>query len=313
MSIQHLGRYTLTSCVAAAMLAGCGGSQPPIGAPGLVQSSMVASRPASSGDLLYVSSFDAYIYVFSYPTGSLVQSFQSTIGHVTSLCTDQSGDVFVTGGSAGSGAIYEYQHGGTTPIAAFNDPGLLPTSCSIDPTTGNVAITNSLASGYNVVVYDAQGSPTYYTDPNVSEYRSCAYDDQGNLYVDGQNSSDRARLIELPAGGTTFTEITIDKGLGSPGSLQWNSGTLAISAGHKGIYRLSLSGSTAQVVGETRVDGLRNRWWIDGATLLAPYGHQEAAYWKYPKGRKPTKILSGFDNGGKNPVTAVAISVGSGH
>jgi len=28
------GRFALTSCVAAAMLAGCGGSQPPIGATG---------------------------------------------------------------------------------------------------------------------------------------------------------------------------------------------------------------------------------------------------------------------------------------
>jgi hypothetical protein len=31
------GRHALISCVAAAMLAGCGGSQPPIGAPGAMQ------------------------------------------------------------------------------------------------------------------------------------------------------------------------------------------------------------------------------------------------------------------------------------
>jgi len=34
MRSTDLGRYALSSCVAAAMLAACGGSQPPIGAPG---------------------------------------------------------------------------------------------------------------------------------------------------------------------------------------------------------------------------------------------------------------------------------------
>ena len=34
MKYLNSSRYTLTSCLAAAWLAGCGGSQPPIGAPG---------------------------------------------------------------------------------------------------------------------------------------------------------------------------------------------------------------------------------------------------------------------------------------
>lgn len=34
MRSLDLGRYALFSCAAVAMLAGCGGSQPPIGAPG---------------------------------------------------------------------------------------------------------------------------------------------------------------------------------------------------------------------------------------------------------------------------------------
>jgi hypothetical protein len=36
MKSLDFSRYALSSCVAAAMLAGCGGSQPPIGAPGLL-------------------------------------------------------------------------------------------------------------------------------------------------------------------------------------------------------------------------------------------------------------------------------------
>jgi hypothetical protein len=46
-----LGRSALCSCVAAAMLAGCGGSQPPISAPGAMQQSTPitthADRPGS--------------------------------------------------------------------------------------------------------------------------------------------------------------------------------------------------------------------------------------------------------------------------
>ena len=42
-----LSRYALSSCVAAAMLAGCGGSQPPIGAPvAMPQSRAIAQRTA---------------------------------------------------------------------------------------------------------------------------------------------------------------------------------------------------------------------------------------------------------------------------
>jgi hypothetical protein len=45
MRILDFSRYALTSCAAAAMLAGCGGSQPPIGAPGAMpQTSAVATR-----------------------------------------------------------------------------------------------------------------------------------------------------------------------------------------------------------------------------------------------------------------------------
>src|SRR5580700_2647739 len=75
--------FHLSSCVAAAMLAGCGGSQPPIGAPGAaLQSSAIGTQvdhggswmapEAKSEDLLYVGntqggpSGTGYITVYSY-------------------------------------------------------------------------------------------------------------------------------------------------------------------------------------------------------------------------------------------------------
>ena len=80
--LSHSGRYALSSCVAAAMLAGCGGSQPPIGVLGAAPQTSAVARHADRGkswmlpeakskDLLYVSTSDS-VYVFSYPKGTLV-------------------------------------------------------------------------------------------------------------------------------------------------------------------------------------------------------------------------------------------------
>lgn len=45
MNSLHLGRCAFCNCVAVAMLAGCGGSQPPIAAPGAVtQGNTVAAH-----------------------------------------------------------------------------------------------------------------------------------------------------------------------------------------------------------------------------------------------------------------------------
>jgi len=60
------GRYALGSCAAVALLVGCGGSQPPIGAPGAMPQTMATAArfdrgnswmlpEAKSSDLLYVS------------------------------------------------------------------------------------------------------------------------------------------------------------------------------------------------------------------------------------------------------------------
>ena len=81
MMSLNLGRYALCGAVAAALLAGCGGSQPPIGAPGAMpQSSALQSQSAqrdrsgswmlpeaTSEDLLYVSDgFYGDVFVYSY-------------------------------------------------------------------------------------------------------------------------------------------------------------------------------------------------------------------------------------------------------
>jgi hypothetical protein len=49
VKVSDFGRFALSTCVAAAMLAGCGGSQPPIGAPGAMQSHTITTHAAHAG------------------------------------------------------------------------------------------------------------------------------------------------------------------------------------------------------------------------------------------------------------------------
>ena len=78
MRTQDFGRYALSSSVAAAMLAGCGGSQPTIGQPGAMpQSALSASGSSSSKYVKHVivmiqenRSFDNFFATFPNADGA---------------------------------------------------------------------------------------------------------------------------------------------------------------------------------------------------------------------------------------------------
>jgi hypothetical protein len=91
MRSLDFSRNALTSCVAAAMLAGCGGSQPPIGAPGATPQSR-AVLLGTRRDLLYVSS-DLATDVYTYPHGKLVSALGGSTGVI---CSNAAGDVFLS-------------------------------------------------------------------------------------------------------------------------------------------------------------------------------------------------------------------------
>jgi hypothetical protein len=82
MKCSALGRYLFSSCVATVVLAACGGSQPPTGAPGAAtQTSAIAAHAgrgkswmlheATSDDLLYIAAWPPAVYVYTYPKGQL--------------------------------------------------------------------------------------------------------------------------------------------------------------------------------------------------------------------------------------------------
>ena len=100
MERSFLSRNAAALFVAAALLAGCGGA--PAAVPSRQRASSLIGSEARGRDLLYVSSDDCAVYVFTYPRGKLVQTLNVCnlgFGPAFGLCTDAAGDVFMTMGA----------------------------------------------------------------------------------------------------------------------------------------------------------------------------------------------------------------------
>ncbi len=212
-------------------------------------------KPGVTGDnLLYVANAGTDdVNVYSYPQGQLVGTLTGFLDPVGE-CVDKTGDVFVTDYRAQD--IVEYAHGGTSPVATLSDSGYHPSECSLDPTTGNLAVANS---GGGVSIYpDAQGSPTQYADTNLGGVSFCGYDNNGNLFVDGVNNSQAVEVDQLPSGSSTFAQILLNQSLGGAGGVQWNGKFLAVAdSSSDTIYEfaIDLSQSTGVSIGSTTLNG----------------------------------------------------------
>ena len=72
-----------------------------------------------------------------------------------------------------------------SPIKTLLDPDGIPLACSVDPTTGNLAVVNAFSSnspGVLLIYRAASGSPTTYSDPHL-EFYNAGYDSKGNLFL----------------------------------------------------------------------------------------------------------------------------------
>jgi hypothetical protein len=299
MKIRTPFHYAVVTTISAAILSACGMSQ----TEGTLSNTLPSAAHAlnrsssSSGDLIYAISGGS-LDVYTFPGGSFVTL--APMKPLIAICSDEQGNVFVTGAVGSVGEIREFAHGSTTVEQYLQFAGY-PGSCSVDPTTGNLAVTNNTSgdSGDVGIYQGAQGYATYYTASNLSHYNACAYDDQGNLFIDGENSSGEV-LDVLPAGSGGFTAITLSKPLkGTYGNLEWIGSYLALGIAHTPpvsvtIYHIKVSGSQGTVIGETKAKAKRaQHWWVQGDYLLAPINHSnsEIGFWRYPNGGKPKYVV----------------------
>ncbi len=329
-----LHRYALAVAAASAIavFSGCGASQTSLAAaparavPTLSYETAPArtwrKNSTSGEDLLYISGGGAYynqVSVYTWPGGKAVYTLNGP-GLAPGECVDAAGDVFVVtypSQSAQSSVIYEYAHGGSQPIATLTDPGG-GYGCSIDPTTGNLAVSNigddDNPYGYeygSVAVYaKAQGNPTIYYSRSEFHFKFCGYDDKGNLYLTAPDEYSRGQynVVRLQRGSGSFELMNLDVKLyygygGFVPSVQWDGKYVTVSSaanarlGPVSIYRLRISGANAKAIGTTMLSSkndnpsAHSQSWIYGKTItgLNYYRHDtlEVSVWRYPKGGNP--------------------------
>jgi hypothetical protein len=312
MKYLDFGHYAVISCVATALLAACGAlrqaqddMQPPIGASGVTPQNNAANG-LGSGDLVFASAdrnaSGYYIFAWSYPRGRFAMKVGGAAG--IGMCSDHAGDVWLA--EDAERQLAEFDHSGliikTLPDESYNRA---PWGCSVDPSTGNVAAVN-IDDGDLVVCENASGSGTAYQTSLDMGY-SCAYDDQGNLFGYGINRLYKGQLVELPKGGDTVGDISVDRRLPGDGWIQWDGKHLAVTAGAQNdhtatIDRLLVSGTTARVIGKTLLENAGRlpqfgvpQFWIQGHTILESTGYNAKVIglWSYPRGGKPKRLIRG--------------------
>ncbi len=326
-------RRALAFGCSAATLVGCSSPQQP-GVSSVIPQTLARSRVeeaalrtqvSSKKKLLYIVTDANLAYVVKYPSGDLAQrlTFASS-GTGSGACTASSGNVFITAWNntpSTVGFIYEFVHGGTSPISALQESGYTPTGCSVDPTNGNLAVSNNADGncfpGGNVAIYPgAKGPPTTYTVSGFECYSTVAYDSSGDLFVGGKGygSGSPFELAELPKGSSNFATLTLSKQITCPGEcnnhLQWDGSHLAITqptANHKSplVYKVDVSGSNAEVVGTVTFRGSWGKYsgqasLIQGDNIIMDYRPGSVAMWAYPRGGKLVKVLiQGLEHLGK--------------
>jgi hypothetical protein len=261
---------------------------------------------AKSEDLLYVSGGNSAVTIYSYKTRKLVGTLTG-FNEPEGLCSNVYGDVFVV--DYGSFKIYEYRHGGTKVINTLSSGGW-SFSCAVDPTTGNLAVTNG----------GILGAPGF-----LSDFYWCAYDNHGNLFADGVSGvSDgpAPELVELHKRAKSLTDIPLNEGPYSPiGGLLWDGRFLALQAISKyGFARLKIRKNqwTQHGNGVYLADaesgfefaivpayGGKHRVLIEASSdESAPYS---VGYWDYPSGGKPFATITDGISGAAVGITVSTV------
>lgn len=293
---------------AAGILAACGPSQPALNPPvSAEQGKLGYSERATAGALMYAG-VKKYVEIYTFPEGAHQETFRTT-GFVNGMCSDAKGNIFIAAAPEKSsksdhGYVYEYAHGGTTAIATLDLPkNDVPLACSVDPVTGNLAVTAEDRQDYapRIAIYArASGTPKVYTSGALGANPQGAYDKRGDLFAtSGGNLG-----VELLKGATGLSKVTLARTLGGVRHVQWGGTSWALqsfdASKHQGeklferIYRVQISGSTGQVVGTTDFNGWPEdnpgQSWIQGGTIVAT-PRSEIEFWAYPAGGKPVKTI----------------------
>jgi hypothetical protein len=320
--------------LAAALFAACGGSQlKPLGGiagpaglvvekSGAVRSAGDAMRPDRGRSWMLAPNtrcgYDeilppcGLLYVSNYHNNDvLVFQHDKLVGTLTGLrgpdgvCPDKAGHVWIVNNLGAN--IVEYAHGGTSPIATLQDPGVYPLGCAVNPITGALAVTNIFTTGSgqgSVAIYHhASGNPLILTDPDIFYVYFCGFDSAGNLFIDGRDTSGGFKFAELPRNKYKFKNITLDQTIYFPGAIQWDRKHIVVgdqryqNSEASAIYQTT--GAGGQVVGTTVFTGARDvvGYWIEATSVIGPdVKLNVVGLYRYPAGGRATVRVHQLDH-----------------
>jgi hypothetical protein len=246
----RLSRFALSLCAIAVMLAGCGGSQPPISASSAVpqnptmadlvpryESSAVyfaggaAGRYAAAPPLLFVTSYtedDVTVYHARAKAPVPIATITAGLHAPSGDCLDSKGTLYVANQPPSDlGWIAEYPSGRTKPSLRITDGINTPAFCAIDG-SGNLWVTN--IGGPNVTEYlHGAKKPHLHISKDIVYPVGIAIDHSGNLYVANRPVSGSAN-IEVYAPGSKTPSRTITDGVTYPVGIGIDSkGTLYVT------------------------------------------------------------------------------------
>jgi len=340
MKLSRTGQHALGTVVAVALLAGCSGtgesqSSTPtsglnpasVGGHGLAVQSLhlgasytsvkapklhrdtgkshVSPGAKAVPRLLFISDIGTDdVYIFSLPAMAVMGTLTG-FSEPQGMCTDKAGNIWIT--NTGTLQIYQYSRTGTL-LKTLSDPNGDPVGCAVYKANGDLAVTNIFNNSgpATVEVYaNATGTPTAYNNASQSENFFDAYDNQGNLYVDGFDNSGFS-LSVLPNGSSTMSTIHITGGgtISFPGSVNWKPATGLVVGDQQCrsgscLNAVSISGNTGPITGSTPLfNSNGGACDVDQATI-SPFGKffaggctagspPTADRWAYPAGGTPT-------------------------
>jgi hypothetical protein len=275
--------------------------------------------------LLFVSDAIGVVWIYKMPSleiKGILTGFQAING----VCSDGKGNVWVA--MSGFEQMWKLAHDGTI-VSILQDTIGTPIGCAVDPTTGNLAVSNVTNNkpppiGGSILVYPrAAGVPKeYWCLSCLIAYGFIGYDTSGNLFVDGKNASNVFALAELPAGSSAPDQLkarTIEDGtLYAIGMVEWDAAGHYLVIGDQHcdnkdascVYRAKISGSTAKITGRTTLlDSAGNpicdmiQGTLDGNSIAGSdddngvCGHPSGTdLWSFPAGGPATHYNDIYDS-----------------
>lgn len=272
------------------------------------------ARGLKTRDLLYISNGNGTVDVYRYWQRTLVgvlTNFAKPAGE----CADQVGDVYIA--DYQNQKVYKYAHGGKKPIAVLDQSPYGPYGCSVDPSTGDLAVANydqGYYSGGDIAVYPhGSGKPTIYTESDDDRFISCAYDDRGDLFVTDRYYYYYSYFYDiefyyLPKHGSKLLSMDVADPNSSSGwpyieGVGWD-GTYWIVESYGDLYRFEIN-IKAKYVSETEMSSAydpvsfafyRKKVKSPATQVVAATsgfsGAGEVDYWPYPTGGNPLHTIT---------------------